>query len=88
MDFHICGVSKLVSISYRFLFTRMCLALLESSHPRSSSSQRSSNSILMALLGSHYTELVEKVLLLHTLEQTVGKQKIAIFIPRERERMR
>jgi hypothetical protein len=66
----------------------MCLALLESSHPRSSSSQRSSNSILLALLGSHYTklaELVERVLLLHMLEQTVGKQKIVIFIPRERE---
>ncbi|KAJ3685346.1 hypothetical protein LUZ61_014510 [Rhynchospora tenuis] len=44
-----------------------------------------SNSVLVALLDSHYTELaelVEKALLLQTLEDTVGQQNITILAPR------
>ncbi|KAK1429297.1 hypothetical protein QVD17_11503 [Tagetes erecta] len=43
-----------------------------------------SNSILVALLDSHYThlsELVEKALLLQTLEQTLSHHNITIFAP-------
>ncbi|BAF20855.1 fasciclin-like arabinogalactan protein 15 [Oryza sativa Japonica Group] len=44
-----------------------------------------SNSVLVALLDSHYTELaelVEKALLLQTLEDAVGKGNVTIFAPR------
>ncbi|KAF0912103.1 hypothetical protein E2562_012999 [Oryza meyeriana var. granulata] len=44
-----------------------------------------SNSVLVALLDSHYTELaelVEKALLLQTLEDAVGKHNVTIFAPR------
>ncbi|KAK9122967.1 hypothetical protein Sjap_012569 [Stephania japonica] len=44
-----------------------------------------SNSVLVALLDSHYTELaelVEKALLLQTLENEVGRHNITIFAPR------
>lgn len=47
--------------------------------------QINSNSILVALLDSHYTELaelVEKALLLQTLEETVGRHNITIFAPK------
>ncbi|XP_076888925.1 fasciclin-like arabinogalactan protein 17 [Bidens hawaiensis] len=43
-----------------------------------------SNSVLVALLDSHYTELselVEKALLLQTLEEAVSKHNITIFAP-------
>lgn len=49
------------------------------------SGQINSNSVLVALLDSHYTELaelVEKALLLQTLEEAVGKHNITIFAPR------
>ncbi|KAK1426173.1 hypothetical protein QVD17_14842 [Tagetes erecta] len=49
-----------------------------------SSIQISSNSVLVALLDSHYTELselVEKALLLQTLEQQVTHHNITIFAP-------
>ncbi|KAL0303640.1 UNVERIFIED_CONTAM: Fasciclin-like arabinogalactan protein 17 [Sesamum radiatum] len=45
----------------------------------------SSNSILIALLDSHYTELselVEKALLLHTLEAALTKHNLTIFAPK------
>ncbi|KAK6152241.1 hypothetical protein DH2020_014876 [Rehmannia glutinosa] len=48
-------------------------------------SQINSNSVLVALLDSHYTELselVEKALLLQTLEEAVTKHNISIFAPR------
>ncbi|KAE8680618.1 Fasciclin-like arabinogalactan protein 18 [Hibiscus syriacus] len=51
----------------------------------SASGQINSNSVLVALLDSHYTELaelVEKALLLQTLEEAVGKHNITIFAPR------
>ncbi|XP_066323500.1 fasciclin-like arabinogalactan protein 17 [Miscanthus floridulus] len=44
-----------------------------------------SNSVLVALLDSHYTELAElgeKALLLHTLEDAVGKHNVTMFAPR------
>ncbi|XP_055818934.1 fasciclin-like arabinogalactan protein 17 [Solanum dulcamara] len=47
--------------------------------------QINSNSVLVALLDSHYTELselVEKALLLQTLEEAVTKHNITIFAPR------
>ncbi|KAF1898329.1 hypothetical protein Lal_00033096 [Lupinus albus] len=61
------------------------LSSSSSSSSSLSSSQINSNSILVALLDSHYTELselVEKALLLHKLEQTVGTHNITIFAPR------
>ncbi|KAF8379034.1 hypothetical protein HHK36_028461 [Tetracentron sinense] len=51
----------------------------------SNSGQINSNSVLVALLDSHYTELselVEKALLLQTPEDAVGKHNITIFAPR------
>lgn len=51
----------------------------------SSSASVNSNSVLVALLDSHYTELaelVEKALLLGTLEEAVGRHNITIFAPR------
>ncbi|CAI8616947.1 unnamed protein product [Vicia faba] len=50
----------------------------------SSTSQINSNSVLVALLDSHYTELVElieKAMLLQTLENTVATHNITIFAP-------
>ncbi|CAL9026224.1 unnamed protein product [Prunus brigantina] len=47
--------------------------------------QINSNSVLVALLDSHYTELaelVEKALLLQTLEEAVGNHNITIFAPK------
>ncbi|KAH9322616.1 hypothetical protein KI387_017255, partial [Taxus chinensis] len=49
-----------------------------------SQSAISSNSVLVALLDSHYTELaelVEKALLLQPLEEVVGSSNITIFAP-------
>jgi uncharacterized surface protein with fasciclin (FAS1) repeats len=48
------------------------------------SAQVNSNSVLVALLDSHYTELaelVEKALLLQTLEEAVNNHNITIFAP-------
>ncbi|KAG6480917.1 hypothetical protein ZIOFF_057505 [Zingiber officinale] len=50
-----------------------------------SSGQINSNSVLVALLDSHYTELaelVEKALLLPSLEAAVGSHNLTIFAPR------
>ena len=71
-------------------FVGICLALsenpnLRSSSPANNSGQINSNSVLVALMDSHYTELVElveKALLLQTLEETIGKHNITIFAPR------
>ncbi|PIN20241.1 hypothetical protein CDL12_07072 [Handroanthus impetiginosus] len=64
----------------RFLFAATLLraALAENPLPISS------NSVLVALLDSHYTqfaELVEKALLLQTLEEAVTKHNLTIFAP-------
>ncbi|KAJ8574162.1 hypothetical protein K7X08_025967 [Anisodus acutangulus] len=53
--------------------------------PSTTSPQINSNSVLVALLDSHYTELselVEKALLLQTLEEAVTKHNITIFAPK------
>ena len=71
-------------------FIGICLTLLEnpnlrSSSPMNNSGQINSNSVLVALLDSHYIELaklVEKALLLQTLEETVSKHNIIIFAPK------
>ena len=55
------------------------------STPSNNTVQINSNSVLVALLDSHYTELaelVEKALLLQTLEEAVNKHNITIFAPR------
>ncbi|WCJ34147.1 FASCICLIN-like arabinogalactan protein 17 precursor [Euphorbia peplus] len=61
-------------------------ALPQNPSPKSTNNTGiSSNSVLVALLDSHYTELaelVEKALLLQTLEEAVGKHNITIFAPR------
>ncbi|KDP36078.1 hypothetical protein JCGZ_08722 [Jatropha curcas] len=92
MDPHIYGVSKLCFISSLFLFSLITVSALphtpSSKFSSSSSSNNTginSNSVLVALLDSHYTELaelVEKALLLQTLEEAVGKHNITIFAPR------
>ncbi|CAJ1979079.1 unnamed protein product [Sphenostylis stenocarpa] len=72
MDCRIYGVTILL-----FLLPSLTL-----SH---SQGQINSNSILVALLDSHYTEvaeLVEKAMLLQTLENTVMNHNITIFAPR------
>ncbi|KAI4348851.1 hypothetical protein L6164_009521 [Bauhinia variegata] len=93
MDSSIYGVSKPF---FLFVATLLFLsplpfhsALPQNSTRKSSSSSASgqinSNSVLVALLDSHYTELselVEKALLLQTLEDNVGKHNITIFAPR------
>ena len=71
-------------------FVGICLALPENLNLRSSSlannsGQINSNSVLVALLDSHYNELVElveKALLLQMLEEIVGKHNITIFAPK------
>ncbi|KAJ7975906.1 Fasciclin-like arabinogalactan protein [Quillaja saponaria] len=94
MDSFIYGVSK--PISFFFFVTLLFLSLLlpqYSALPQiptqklssSTSAQINSNSVLVALLDSHYTELaelVEKALLLQTLEERVGKHNLTIFAPR------
>ncbi|RDX91791.1 Fasciclin-like arabinogalactan protein 16, partial [Mucuna pruriens] len=72
MDCRIYGVSVLL-----FLLPTLTFSL--------SQGQINSNSILVALLDSHYTEvaeLVEKAMLLQTLENTVMTHNITIFAPR------
>ncbi|XP_061360318.1 fasciclin-like arabinogalactan protein 15 [Gastrolobium bilobum] len=78
MDCHIYGVLLLLL----FLFSSSKLRVSSSSS--SQTGQINSNSILVALLDSHYTELtelVEKAMLLQTLEDTVATHNITIFAP-------
>ncbi|KAI4334151.1 hypothetical protein L6164_018876 [Bauhinia variegata] len=96
MDCPFCGVTKLQILFGYFLllFSGIPLALSQSTNPNprtsvatssANSGQINSNSVLVALLDSHYTELaelVEKAMLLHTLEETVGSHNITIFAPR------
>ncbi|EEF38304.1 fasciclin-like arabinogalactan protein 16 [Ricinus communis] len=87
MDPHIYGVSKFLLFTFFFFFFSSFSSALpqNSSSKPSSNSGINSNSVLVALLDSHYTELaelVEKALLLQTLEESVGKHNITIFAPR------
>ncbi|KFK36481.1 hypothetical protein AALP_AA4G130300 [Arabis alpina] len=79
MDTSSYGVSKLLLL---LLAASIATALPEN---KPGSGQINSNSVLVALLDSHYTELselVEKALLLQTLEEAVGKHNITIFAPK------
>lgn len=87
MDFH--GVTKIVAIVYVICIVGVSSALPEKQNTTATSTtnttQINSNSVLVALLDSHYTELaelVEKALLLQTLEDAVGRHNITIFAPR------
>ncbi|KAK6139763.1 hypothetical protein DH2020_026439 [Rehmannia glutinosa] len=71
MDSQIYGVPNLIFFIF-LAFTVSALPENPSSKPSNSSVQINSNSVLVALLDSHYTELselVEKALLLHILEK-------------------
>ncbi|KAL4560652.1 hypothetical protein LXL04_032805 [Taraxacum kok-saghyz] len=79
MDSQIYGALSLIVI-----FLAVNVNALPVQTPKSSSTQINSNSVLVALLDSHYTELselVEKALLLQTLEQAVSHHNITIFAP-------
>ncbi|XP_016436047.2 fasciclin-like arabinogalactan protein 17 [Nicotiana tabacum] len=90
MDFQIYGVSNLFIFTVILLFSIAAATLQENQNatfvkPTTSAPQINSNSILVALLDSHYTELselVEKALLLQTLEEAVSKHNITIFAPK------
>ncbi|XP_022857804.1 fasciclin-like arabinogalactan protein 16 [Olea europaea var. sylvestris] len=75
MNFQIYGFFTI------FSFLTVASSALQQNPP----AQINSNSVLVALLDSHYTELselVEKALLLQTLEGAVSKHNITIFAPR------
>lgn len=75
----------LLSLTLLSLSSPICISALPQNPSSSSSPQINSNSILVALLDSHYTELaelVEKALLLPKLEEAVGKHNITIFAPK------
>lgn len=87
MDSQIDGVRKLLLLALFSFLASTSSALPENPAAKASSSgvQINSNSVLVALLDSHYTELselVEKALLLQTLEEAVSKHNITIFAPR------
>ena len=85
MDSSVYGVSKPLFISFLLLSLLSPHSALPQKSSSSTSGQINSNSVLVALLDSRYTELaelVEKALLLQTLEETVGKNNITIFAPR------
>ncbi|KAL5801980.1 hypothetical protein ACOSQ3_033612 [Xanthoceras sorbifolium] len=73
--------------SFSFLLFLLILKLTSATFHQTltHSSQINSNSVLVSLLDSRYTELaelVEKALLLQTLEDAVGKHNITIFAPK------
>uniref|UniRef100_A0A2P2MK84 Uncharacterized protein MANES_08G036500 n=1 Tax=Rhizophora mucronata TaxID=61149 RepID=A0A2P2MK84_RHIMU len=95
MDTPVHGVSNFFFVFFSLLSVSIPISALHVHSNRPSSKLSSSastagqminsNSVLVALLDSHYTELaelVEKALLLQTLEEAVGKHNITIFAPR------
>ncbi|XP_039067492.1 fasciclin-like arabinogalactan protein 15, partial [Hibiscus syriacus] len=77
--------SLLLLLHLQISSSTFSLALQENSSATTHTGQINSNSVLVALLDSHYTELaelVEKALLLQTLEEAVGKHNITIFAPK------
>ncbi|XP_075509552.1 fasciclin-like arabinogalactan protein 17 [Primulina tabacum] len=87
MDSLIYGVPNLIFLTFFTFLAVKSSALLENllAKPGNSTPQINSNSVLVALLDSHYTELselVEKALLLQTLEEAVSNHNITIFAPR------
>ncbi|KAL0333558.1 UNVERIFIED_CONTAM: Fasciclin-like arabinogalactan protein 17 [Sesamum angustifolium] len=86
MDSQIYGVPNLLLLTF-FTFLAFTATALPAAKPSNSggAGQINSNSVLVALLDSHYTELselVEKALLLQTLEEAVSKHNITIFCSR------
>ncbi|CAN1277759.1 Fasciclin-like arabinogalactan protein 17 [Linum perenne] len=80
MDPPIYGVSF-----FFFLFLLTVSTSAAAALPSKPTTQINSNSVLVALLDSHYTELselVEKALLLPELESAVGTHNLTIFAPR------
>ncbi|KAK4835217.1 hypothetical protein QYF36_018508 [Acer negundo] len=72
-------------VSFLFISSFSATTLQDTASSTSTTTQINSNSVLVALLDSHYTELaelVEKALLLQTLEDAVGNHNITIFAPR------
>ncbi|XP_010543842.1 PREDICTED: fasciclin-like arabinogalactan protein 17 [Tarenaya hassleriana] len=93
MDRGIYGVSVAVTILSLLFLSSSASALPQNPTAEpgrnlssgSGSGLINSNSVLVALLDSRYTELaelVEKALLLQTLEDAVGKHNITVFAPR------
>ncbi|XP_022898911.1 fasciclin-like arabinogalactan protein 17 [Olea europaea var. sylvestris] len=90
MVFQIRGVFLPLFLTFFAVLVISSSALQENSRGKHSGnsnslSQINSNSVLVALLDSHYTELselVEKALLLQTLEEAVSKHNITIFAPK------
>ncbi|XP_068650921.1 fasciclin-like arabinogalactan protein 17 [Aristolochia californica] len=85
MDFQICDVRKRFFVVFVAILAGISSALPENQVQKMNPGQINSNSVLVALLDSHYTilsELVEKALLLQTLEEAVGKHNVTIFAPR------
>ncbi|KAL7596272.1 hypothetical protein Lser_V15G28620 [Lactuca serriola] len=85
MDFQIYGaLGILFFIFYLIPPASINATEIPQQHTKSGSTQINSNSVLVALLDSHYTELselVEKALLLQTLEEAVSRHNITIFAP-------
>jgi len=72
-------------LSKLLFFLLLTISITTALPDKPGSGQINSNSVLVALLDSHYTELaelVEKALLLQTLEEAVGQHNITIFAPR------
>ncbi|XP_076892239.1 fasciclin-like arabinogalactan protein 17 [Bidens hawaiensis] len=72
------------SMNYDAAFNLVLFTILVTTTALPSQTQINSNSVLVALLDSHYTELselVEKALLLQTLEQAVSRHNITILAP-------
>ncbi|XP_073153232.1 fasciclin-like arabinogalactan protein 17 [Henckelia pumila] len=90
MDSQIYGVRNLLFLAIFTFLTAIASALpgnlsAKTSAGSNSAAQINSNSVLVALLDSRYTELselVEKAMLLQTLEEAVSKHNITIFAPR------
>ncbi|XP_051152500.1 fasciclin-like arabinogalactan protein 15 [Andrographis paniculata] len=77
--------SRIVVVSFAILVSMAVTVSALHQTPAGAGAQINSNSVLVALLDSHYTELselVEKALLLQTLEEAVSKHNITIFAPR------
>ncbi|CAH9098918.1 unnamed protein product [Cuscuta epithymum] len=89
MESQIYGLCKFVAVLFFFLApidaTLREMPPGKHSGAANSAAQINSNSVLVALLDSRYTELselVEKALLLQTLEESVSRHNITIFAPR------
>ncbi|KAK8964538.1 Fasciclin-like arabinogalactan protein 17 [Platanthera guangdongensis] len=86
MDFPIYGGSVLLPLIFMScILLRSTPPALPSALPTTAGGGISSNSVLVALLDSHYTELaelVEKALLLQILEDAVGRHNLTVFAPR------